>query len=138
MPGGNFRSMNEARRLEKLSSHPDSILSRIRKIDHGLFDLGARLQKSRMMVTMNRRSNSPTRLSTMPERSNWKTAAAIKSKTIRNPMMGRISMTFRREPGFDCRGSRSVYTTSVSSGSIENLSTSPGLVKNLFPYVPVN
>ena len=114
------------------------MLSRIREIDQGLFDLGASPQKSRTMVTMNRKSNSPMRLSTIPERSNWKTAAAIKSKTIRNPMMGRINMTFRREPGFDCRGSRPVYTMSVSSGSIENLSTSPGLVKYLFPYVPVN
>jgi len=103
-----------------------------------LFDLGARLQKSRIIVTINRRSNNPTRLSTIPERSNWKIAAAIKSKTIKNPMMGRINITFRREPGFDVRGSRPVYTTSVSSGSIENLSTSPGLVKYLFPYVPVN
>ena len=108
------------------------------KIGQGLFDLGARPQKSRIIVTMNRKSNSPIRLSTIQERSNWKTAAAIKSNTIRNPMMGRINITLRREPGFDGRGSRPVYTMSVSSGSIENLSTSPGLVKYLFPYVPVN
>lgn len=137
MPGGNFSLLNKTGRLESFQAAPFCYLES-EKIDQGLFDLGASPQNSRIIVTMNRRSNSPTRLSTIPERSNWKTAAAIKSKTIKNPMMGSINITLRREPGFDGRGSRPVYTVSVSSGSIENLSTSPGLVKYLFPYVPVN
>jgi hypothetical protein len=85
---------------------------------------GAKAQKSIAINTKNKTSSKPTRLSIKSDKLHWKIAEKINTSISRNPRTGKINREFMREPGVDGRGSFIVYSRSVSSGSIQNLSTS--------------
>src|SRR6266699_5037770 len=84
------------------------------------FVRGAIAQKSKPIAAAKRRSITPTNVSTRSERSHWKAAALINTSTRINPIMGRKSIMFKREPAGACCGSFVVYDRCVSSGSIEH------------------
>src|SRR5579875_227453 len=75
--------------------------------------------------TKNRTTSRTTRLSTSTEIFHWNAKAPVKNSTSRTPRIGKIYRMLSRDAGVEGRGALLTYSISESSGSIENLSTSP-------------